>query len=396
MSGESKQSDAAGALIETLHLLWPDADAVTLTRSRRTSRAGHHLIAIPNAASPRLLVPLENRAAASRAMRRFSASLSVKATAERLAGAAALRVGGAALFADRFSIDHRGDDALSDHLAEIFGRPVTFSIGVGTARVNRKPILQVFDERGHSLAFVKVATGQESQVDVRGEATALERLGTREWETMEIPRLIHRGEWRGLFLLVITSLHTRARQPKRAGPPIRAMDELARSFDEGAQRLDEAPWWDRTIAQAELIPDPEQRRAYQFAAERLADLAGARRRAIGAWHGDWTSWNMAWRGERVQVWDWERFQTGVPVGLDRYHYYVNDSVVLGGGDIAAAIDRGLRTAGAAPEDREQLVSASSYLLTMASRYLPAAHRDGGHLIRERSVATLEVLDRWLS
>ena len=105
-------------------------------------------------------------------MRRFSASLSKRATAERLAVAAALRVRGAALFADRFSVDHHGDDALSDHLAEMFGRPITFSVGVGTARVNRKPILQVFDEQGHSLAFVKVATSPESQVDVRGEASA--------------------------------------------------------------------------------------------------------------------------------------------------------------------------------------------------------------------------------
>ena len=174
------------------------------------------------------------------------------------------------------------------------------------------------------------------------------------------------------------------------------MDELASAFDGGEHRLDDTPWWDRTIAQAELISDPHQRRTYRAAAERLVDLSGDRLWAIGAWHGDWTSWNMAWRGARVQVWDWERFQTGVPVGLDRYHYFVNDSIVLGGGDAAAAIDRGLRAAGATPEDREQLLRASIYLLTIASRYLPAAGRDGGHLIRERSLATLDVLNRWLS
>ena len=44
---------------------------------------------------------------------------------------------------------------------------------------------------------------------------------------------------------------------------------------------------------------------------------------LGAWHGDWTPWNMSRRRGRLQLWDWERFETGVPLGLDRCHYGVN-------------------------------------------------------------------------
>ena len=32
---------------------------------------------------------------------------------------------------------------------------------------------------------------------------------------------------------------------------------------------------------------------------------------------------MARSGQRVLLWDWERFETDVPIGLDRCHYLVN-------------------------------------------------------------------------
>ena len=36
---------------------------------------------------------------------------------------------------------------------------------------------------------------------------------------------------------------------------------------------------------------------------------------FGRWHGDWAPWNMGWRGDRLQVWDWERSCTDVPARL---------------------------------------------------------------------------------
>ncbi|MEZ5095753.1 MAG: hypothetical protein R2731_06320 [Nocardioides sp.] len=33
---------------------------------------------------------------------------------------------------------------------------------------------------------------------------------------------------------------------------------------------------------------------------------GDRRLPLGAAHGDWAPWNMAWSGDVLEVWDWER------------------------------------------------------------------------------------------
>src|SRR5205814_1599818 len=40
----------------------------------------------------------------------------------------------------------------------------------------------------------------------------------------------------------------------------------------------------------------------------------------GAWHGDWSPWNMASLDDTLLVWDWERFTPGVPIGLDALHH----------------------------------------------------------------------------
>ena len=136
--------------------------------------------------------------------------------------------------------------------------------------------------------------------------------------------------------------------------------------------------------------------ARHSATSRVLELAAGRSWTIGAWHGDWTSWNMAWRGDVLQVWDWERFETGVPAGLDLYHFVVNDMVQRKGLDVAT-IHAALVEVGGRPDDQRARASVLGgvYLLTVAGRYLDAAHGERGDAIRDRASTTLEALIRWL-
>src|SRR5205823_2021204 len=47
---------------------------------------------------------------------------------------------------------------------------------------------------------------------------------------------------------------------------------------------------------------------------------------FGAWHGDWSPWNMASTTGGLLVWDWERFGSGVPRGFDALHYWLQSEV----------------------------------------------------------------------
>jgi hypothetical protein len=104
---------------------------------------------------------------------------------------------------------------------------------------------------------------------------------------------------------------------------------------------------------------------------------------------------MSRRRGRLQLWDWERFETGMPPGLDRCHYGIN-AVVRRDGLDHASVMRGLELAGVSnvPGTDDHLVGAA-YLATITGRYLRGAETDLGDMISHRSEVMLGALSAWL-
>ena len=130
--------------------------------------------------------------------------------------------------------------------------------------------------------------------------------------------------------------------------------------------------------------------------DRLCATAGDLEWRTGSWHGDWTPWNMARSGQRVLLWDWERFETDVPIGLDRCHYLVN-AITRRRGTSDETIRAGLAAAGATPDTPGSPSHAlgALYLLAVAGRYLPLAEGPRGSDIAPRGDQVLETLSSWL-
>jgi hypothetical protein len=93
---------------------------------------------------------------------------------------------------------------------------------------------------------------------------------------------------------------------------------------------------------------------------------------FGAWHGDFGPWNMGVEGRRVEVWDWERFGVGVPIGFDAAHYQVQYGVatgtdpVLAWHRIVADVEAVLHASGL--EESVAPAVGSAYLLAIVDRY----------------------------
>ena len=392
-------SETMDALLLTVSEFWPQAEPAVRVRGRSGAASGStDFVVIPNADSPRLLVPLSDPAAAGRSMQRFSAALSVPEAARRMALGAALRVGAARMFGDRVQVVAApGTDSLARYLSGVLDENVTFSLGIGNARVNRKPVLQVFGPEGQDLAFVKIGNTPLSRSEVSGEAESLEALAAKQWSGLEIPRVLHTGTWNEMFVLVMSSLPTSLqRTPKsRRTIPEQAMNELSVAFSEGTQPLTCTPLWGRLERSAKSVTDDHQRERLLHALETVATRAGGRPWHIGAWHGDWTPWNMARLGQVVQLWDWERFETGVPAGLDKFHFTVNDHCRTHGIEVAT-IRAGLEAAaGKNDPDSEPHLLAGIYLLAITCRYLTLAQGAGGEAISRQGETTLRTLFDWL-
>jgi len=366
------------AWADAVAALWPDAEV----GDQAGAGAVREFVFLPSAARPRLLLPAGAPAAAANALRRYSHDLSPRARVTRALTATAVRAGLAdRALRDRLYVTGAGE-SIEDRLGELLGRPVVVSVGLGSARANRKPILHVLTPRGEPLAFVKVGDTEMARELIAGEAAALARLAERSFHHLRVPRVLHHGEWRGMTLLVLTPLPTRALslRPHR-GAPVAAMRELT-----GATRrvtLGASTFWPR-FADVPL-DDSDQRKRFADAAGRIGETYGAEEVEFGAWHGDWTPWNMAWHGGRLQLWDWERFDPDVPAGLDLLHYRSQ----TGGGydswpDPAILAPLGQRGSAAA-------VTTELYVLELTRRYLYAAQGELGEPLRPQAAQLLDLL-----
>lgn len=390
----TRTGDTLGCLVETVERFWPDGE-VAVESSRRPP-VGADTVSFgiaPRLSAPRLLVPTGSRRAAARSLRRFSASASGRDAITRLGAAGLSGLLGAAALPDRIVVRRAAGDSLVAHLGELFEQPVQMSVGVGNARVNRKPVLQVFDERGGVLGFAKIGDSDQARADVAAEAHGLRQVSARTWEHLEVPRVLHESSWRGLSVLVISALDAGPTQALRDPwtRPTAAMEELSKGFEEPSSALDDLAWWADQRATLGSLSDPDLRARALSCLEALEERASGREWRVGAWHGDWTPWNMASTRDRVRVWDWERFETGVPFGLDGVHHTLNTHTREHGASAAS-----LHTALARPELASDPVLGSLYLLAITVRYLALAETRGGEHISARGHTTLDVLADRLS
>jgi len=135
----------------------------------------------------------------------------------------------------------------------------------------------------------------------------------------------------------------------------------------------------------------EEARALSTAADQLIADAGDVELTFGAWHGDWTPWNMATTSSSLLVWDWERFTTGVPIGFDAIHFDFQRLLVRGlQPERAVDLTLGRADRLLAPFDVEgpaANLTALLYLIDLATRYLEDRQAEAG--------ARLGVLGQWL-
>ncbi|MDN4161714.1 hypothetical protein [Nocardioides abyssi] len=371
-------------LVTAFRSLWPEAVVA--------EQAGGGYALVPSARHPRLVVPVASRRAAGRSLCRFSADSSFGQVVRRVAGAAVVSATRGSVLGTRVAVRGGSVDSFARHLGDLLGQPVDFSVAVGSERVNRKPVLQVFDERGRTVAWVKLGDSEVSRADVAAEGAHLRRLASVPMTHVVAPRVLHESCWHGRVVLVLEPLvthHAGVPRPRstRTAPPVAAMAELARAFAEPATPLRALPWWAEQRRLTRRMSDPAWGGRVRVAMDRLERLAGGHPWPVGAWHGDWTPWNMARRGDVVHLWDWERFETGVPQGLDRLHHAVNVATARRGTSTATIL-RALATEVSAV-DR---VLAGAYLVAVTNRYLLLAATERGADIRDRGLCTLAALE----
>jgi hypothetical protein len=302
---------------------------------------------------------------------------------------------------------------------------LVISLSIGPARANSKPVLQVLTRRGSTVGFAKVGVNDLTRALAMAEAESLRTLAAAAPRHVTVPAVLHQGRWNDLEVLILSPLPIWLPRARHSAARLRAaMLEVAEIGGVTAAPLRDSPYWARlgerlaalaasatgagpgAVAEsvaasatgagpgavAESVaasatgagPADDTARALLEACERIGERAGGARLRYGCWHGDWTPWNMATLRDTLLVWDWERFERGVPLGFDAVHYAFQDAVVRDGTDPTIAVTRCLDAAAEllAPFDVAvdrvaARLTALLYFIDIAARYLADKQAEAG-------------------
>ncbi|MFI0482436.1 aminoglycoside phosphotransferase [Actinomadura sp. 9N215] len=409
-------SGRARYVAEIAALLWPPPRHVAMgSGAGGTGRPVREYLLVPHAREPRLMLPAAGRPGAT-AVLGFNKDRSRKANLLSRALAIGLRSGvGGPLLRDRIRVYETGpsngtaaDEAstgpadapdIEGYLGRVLGAEVTIALHIGPDRANRKPVAQVLARDGRTLGYAKIGVNELTRELVRAERTALETLAKRPMPTVRVPSIAHAGQWNGLEILVLDPLPVWSRHATLSHDRMMAAVAEVAEVD-GVERLPltAAPYWDALRSRATAL-GTDAAREITAALDRVAERAGDRVLPFGAWHGDWTAWNMAALPDTMLVWDWERFGTGVPVGFDAVHYVTQDAITEGGVDPRRAADEGLAGApealaplGLTPD--EATLVALLYLAELGTRYLTDRQDEAGARLGRLDTWLLPVLTSW--
>jgi hypothetical protein len=354
---------------------------------------------LPTANRPRLVVPVLALMAGPAVAVRASSDSAATRLAARL-GSKGVQLRTSALARDRLKVAAKPEDrTLVAQLREELGDSVglaAVSVQIGAARANRKPILQLHSATGEIVGFAKVATDELTAKLVDNEERALTELDGL-LKRAEIPEVLCRTSWHGWPVLVLSALviprHRRRPVLSDLGDAMREVSEVTGTC---SMQVGESEYLarllERSVSVEHLDTGPRLRGCLEGVVSRVAEETVR----FGAWHGDWTGWNMAATGDGLYLWDWERYGTGVPIGFDALHFRLQSAARKGDptaaaigllGDAASVLaDYGLGEVAAR-------TVARLYLCELATRYLEDGQAAAGAALGNPASWLMPALER---
>lgn len=366
---------------------------------------------VPSASKPRLLVPADG-AASRAALTSGGAIRGWRARVVRASSGTLLRGPlWRAAFRDRLVVVDTGGGAptLEDALAELLGEPVLLAVNVRPPSPTRKPVVQVLDARGRTLAYAKIAWHGFSGRNVRAEATFLSSIAGADLG-LAAPTPIGELTWRGYPVLVTAPMPASLRRypASRGVPDVDLTRGIASLFGTTA-----TPWrasrarTELHARAAELAADdppgdgtptglppslrpvpqparrPEPQPVLKVVGQEVLRLLEQMDRSAevpvesGAWHGDWSPWNLGLQGGRLWAWDWEFARRDVLMGLDLVHFPFQLAFIARRQGLATSLAAAragaapsLAALGVDPQGRDLVYAA--HTAEIALRYLASA------------------------
>lgn len=307
---------ATECLPDSVVALWPPPARVAVRWSKRDDETGYFVV--PSMRNARLIVPI-GVPGAERMLVRHAGGPLIRAGRSLWRHAASSRMS-ARLPVRRMCVQEE-PGGIEHHLATELAQEIRIGVLLGPPRPNQKPVLQLFDGFGSTLAFAKVGVTPLAAELLAQETAALRLVTGVRRRTFEAPQVLSSESWRDLPVLVQRALPLAQLRLPPQEPPVTVIAEIA-----GVAGIAIGPLGASSLGAPVPVADRWfglDLQPFERLRQRLSTHPSC---PLGSWHGDFSPWNMASDGSTTQVWDWERFEQRVPVGLDAAHYRIQHAV----------------------------------------------------------------------
>ncbi len=230
----------------------------------------------------------------------------------------------------RRELDARGEALFAEHLKEVLGRrDLHFAISLGTPGPHRKPVVQVLEGSGRTLAYAKIGWDEPTCELVNNEATALRRMAGEELQSLGRPRLLHLGPWHGRLVCLQSCPPPEAREAGRDldSGYLGALQELA-GLDSRRLRLGESLFWERLSLWTERAAGGVRNSSLSALLARVPERLRDQELPFHLSHGDFVPWNALVVDGRPFLFDWEYARTQWLPGYDLFHFLFQTRLLL--------------------------------------------------------------------
>ncbi|MEM1989650.1 MAG: phosphotransferase [Candidatus Bathyarchaeia archaeon] len=228
------------------------------------------------------------------------------------------------------SVDELSARWLKRHLQTVFGREdLTIAVFLGTLGKHHKPLVQVMDNKGAIIGYVKIGWNQETISFVQREEKILNQLVNENFSTAIIPRILYAGWWNNYYLLVQEPPPGRTKTPPLSitSKHVKFLCEL---LEIRLSHVKESYYWERLRERIKLLDVFNLYYAHLFklSIETIERKIGNVGLPFGFRHGDFTPWNTFLLKDKIYVFDWEYAEECSPPGWDLFHFLTQTAILV--------------------------------------------------------------------
>lgn len=267
------------------------------------------------------LIPLRPRKAAVESFRIYNAQ-SMRARIAKSVLKTGLKAGLAQPFLPKVYMTE-GETNLFEHIKDVLGhRHTTFAISLGTPGAHRKPVIQILNEDGKILGYVKVGWNETTNALVQNEAKVLQQLKDM-FHSFLVPEVFYAGEWHRRFLCVQLAPKGEVALASQTLIPqyLKVINELAHLY-KISQPLEESAFWKRIKERVNNVQNAYYRHVLLRGLQVVREAVSSQPLPFHCCHGDLTPWNAYVVEGKLCLYDWEYANPQAPAGYDLFHFLV--------------------------------------------------------------------------